>query len=101
MFDPAACAAMQIGAPHVSTEALGDLHRLLMEHGLRRSFPDDADVVQEDRHEERAKADRRVQAATPALHGIGFVGAKAPYSNYDCDGVSEGSANFAAFGAME
>ena len=76
MFDPAACASMQIGAPHVSTEALGDLDRLLMEHGLRRSFPDDADVVEEDRHEERAKADRRVQAATPALHDVGFVGAK-------------------------
>jgi len=29
------------------------------------------------------------------------LGAKASYSNYDCDGVSEGSANLVALGAME
>ena len=34
MLDPTVCAAMQIGAPHVSVEALADLHRLLLEHGL-------------------------------------------------------------------
>ena len=47
MLDPTVCAGMQIGAPHVSVEALVDLHRLLLERGLRGSSPDDADVVQE------------------------------------------------------
>jgi len=74
MLDPAACAGMEIGAPHVSVEALVDLHRLLRERGLRRSYPDEADVVQEARNEECVTADCKVQATTPARHGVGFVG---------------------------
>jgi hypothetical protein len=74
MLDPAVCAAMAIGAAHVSAEALVDLHLLLMEQGLRRSFPDDADVVQEAHNEECVPADSKIQGATAAQHGVGFDG---------------------------
>jgi len=63
---------MEIGAPRVSVEALVDLHRLLMEHRLRRSFADDSDVVPEARNEEPVTADRKVQATAPTQHGVGF-----------------------------
>src|SRR5258708_7326901 len=33
-------------------------------------------------------------------HNTGNAGAKGPYSNYDCDWLSDGSSNFIAFGAM-
>jgi hypothetical protein len=46
MLEAAICATMQLGTPHVSVEALADLHRRLTELGLRRSSPDDATVVQ-------------------------------------------------------
>ena len=72
MLDPAACAGMEIGAPHVSVEALVDLHRLLRERGLRGSYPDDADVVQEACNEERVTADDKIQAPTPVQDGVGF-----------------------------
>jgi hypothetical protein len=48
---------VKIGEPHVSVEALADLDRLLRERGLRGSYPDDADVVQEARNEGRVTAD--------------------------------------------
>src|SRR5215213_938563 len=39
MLDPAACAGMELGAPRVAVSALAELHRLLIEHGFRRSSP--------------------------------------------------------------
>jgi len=63
---------MEIGAPRVSVEALVDLHRLLMEHRLRRSFADDSNVVPEARDEELVTAHSSVQATAPAQHGVGF-----------------------------
>ena len=49
MLDPVACAGMEIGSRRVSVDALIALHRLLCERGYRRSSPDDAIVVQEER----------------------------------------------------
>jgi hypothetical protein len=37
MLDAASCAVMELGAPRASVGALGDLHQLLSQHGLRRS----------------------------------------------------------------
>jgi hypothetical protein len=45
MLDPSVCASMTISAPQVSLPALSELHQLLMERGLRRSFTDDDRVV--------------------------------------------------------
>lgn len=73
MLDPAACVGMEIGAPRVCLEALIDLRRQLIELGLRRSFLDDTQVVQEADNEQRVTADYKVQAATSALHGAGFA----------------------------
>jgi hypothetical protein len=41
ILDPAAYAGMAIGAPRVTVSTLADLHQLLIEHGFRRSSPDD------------------------------------------------------------
>jgi len=87
MLDPAVCAGMQIGAPHVSVEALTDLHRLLIEHRLRRSFSDDADVVQEALNEERVTADYEDQTVTPAQHSAGFRGV----TGDDCSRTQHGA----------
>jgi hypothetical protein len=46
ILDPAACAGMAIGAPRVTVSALADLHQLLIEHGFRRSSPDDPTIPQ-------------------------------------------------------
>ena len=46
MLDPSVCASMTIGAPQVSLAALSELRHLLMERGLRQSFPDDDRVVE-------------------------------------------------------
>lgn len=72
MLDPAVCAAMAIGAPHVSVTALVDLHLLLMERGLRRSFSDDTNVVEEAHHEECVPADCKIQGAPATQYGVRF-----------------------------
>jgi hypothetical protein len=61
-----------IGAPHVSVEALVDLDRLLRERRLGGSYPDDTDVVQEACNEEGVTADDKIQAPTPVQNGVGF-----------------------------
>lgn len=38
MCDSAICGSMKIGTPRVATDALRDLHGLLIEHGFRRSL---------------------------------------------------------------
>ena len=53
MLDPAACAGMELGAPHVAVSALAELHQLLTERGFRRSSRDDS-IVQEEQYEEPA-----------------------------------------------
>ena len=40
MLDLAACAGMELGPPRVAVAALAGLHRLLVEHGFRRSSSD-------------------------------------------------------------
>ncbi len=57
--------------PHVSVEALADLDRLLRERGIRGSYRDDADVVQEARNEKRVTTDD-FQTPTPVQDGVGF-----------------------------
>jgi hypothetical protein len=56
MLDAAACAGMGLGAPRVTLAALAELHQLLTERGFRRSFRDDPTIVQEQQHEEFARA---------------------------------------------
>jgi hypothetical protein len=63
MLDSLICGSMTLGAPCVSLPALSELHQLLVEHGLRRSFPDDDRVVKEASDEERITADPGVTAA--------------------------------------
>src|SRR5690348_16487495 len=41
MLDPLVCSSITIGTPRVCLPALSELHPLLIQHGLRRSFPDD------------------------------------------------------------
>ncbi|MGZ2454365.1 hypothetical protein ACVIRO_007182 [Rhizobium ruizarguesonis] len=62
IFDPIICAVMQIGEPYVNIEGLADLCLLLERHRLRRSFSDDSNVVQEDRHEEVIRPDLNAPA---------------------------------------
>src|SRR5258705_3460846 len=56
MLDPAACAGMALGAQRVTLAALAELHQLLTERGFRRSSRDDPTIVQEEQHEEFARA---------------------------------------------
>jgi hypothetical protein len=39
MLDAAVCSSFILGPPRVSVTALAELHRLLFEHGYRRSLP--------------------------------------------------------------
>ena len=72
MLDPLVCASMTIGAPRVSLPALAELHHLLRQHGLRRSFPDDNRVVKEASDEECITAEPGVQVTAAARPGAGF-----------------------------
>jgi hypothetical protein len=52
MLDPAACAGMKIGVPRADVGALSDLHRLLVEHGFRRSSLGDPRIAKEKQNEQ-------------------------------------------------
>jgi hypothetical protein len=54
MLDPAACAGMEIGAPHAEAAALIDLHRLLVERGFRRSSLGDLRIAKEEQNDQFA-----------------------------------------------
>src|SRR4051812_8370426 len=69
MLDPVACAGMEIGVRRVSADALIELHRLLCERGYRRSSPDDAIVVQEERDGEPQDRTGASAGSTPAEPG--------------------------------
>jgi len=77
MFDPAACAGMGLGGPRVTLSALVELHQLLVEHGFRRSSPDDPMTIREERDENPAVIgavidpdNRHGTAPLAALHPI-------------------------------
>jgi hypothetical protein len=72
MLDPAACAGMSLGAPRVKLAALAELHQLLVERGFRRSSRDDPTIVQEEQHEELARADSAIRGPAPAQHPVRF-----------------------------
>ena len=72
MLDPAACAGMSLGAPRVTLAALAELDQLLTERGFRRSSRDDPTIVQEERHEELARAGGAIRAPAPAQHPVRF-----------------------------
>ncbi len=55
MLNPAACASMKIGAPHVA--ALSDLRDLLIDRGFRRSSQGDSRIAQEEQNAQFAEAD--------------------------------------------
>jgi hypothetical protein len=71
MLDPAACAGMALGTPRVSISALGELHQLLIEHGIRRSSSDDPTIVQEGQDEKPADTGAASSAA-PAQYPVRF-----------------------------
>jgi hypothetical protein len=48
MLDPIVCLGMKAGEPRVCVAALRELHRRLVEHGLRRDSSNDSTVVQEE-----------------------------------------------------
>nr|UTN43003.1 hypothetical protein BDDEJBFL_00235 [Agrobacterium fabrum] len=48
MLDRAICAAMKLGEPQVSLQALTDLERVLKDHGLRQVFSDERPPPQAD-----------------------------------------------------
>ena len=68
MLDPVACAGMELGAPRVTVSALAELHQLLTERGFRRSSRDDPTIVQEEQHEDPARAADAIRGPTPAQH---------------------------------
>jgi len=70
MLDPAACAGMGLGAPRVTLSALAELHRLLIEHGFRRSSPDGLTTIREERHENPADIGAAKSSFAPAQHPI-------------------------------
>jgi len=54
MLDPAKCATMVLGPPRASVEALCELHRLLVEHGHRRSSVSVQRTTDEAAHEDHS-----------------------------------------------
>ena len=71
-LDPAACAGMALGAPHVTVSALVELHRLLIERGFRRSSLDDETIVQEEQNEASACTSAAVYGPGPAHYAVRF-----------------------------
>jgi hypothetical protein len=70
MLDRATCAAMKLGEPQVSVQALTDLDRVLKDRGLRQVFSDDATVIEE-ACDESATAPRHRKTTLPAQHDVG------------------------------
>src|SRR6516164_8229822 len=66
MLDPATCAGMVLGVPRVTLAALAELHQHVTERGFRRSSRDDPIIVQEQQHEELARAGGVIRGPTPA-----------------------------------
>ena len=65
MLDPVKCAAMLLGPPRVSVEALCELHRLLVEHGHRRSSVSVQRTAEGAAHEDHSQSTApRTEAAT-------------------------------------
>jgi hypothetical protein len=75
ILDPAACAAMALGAPRVTVSALNELHLLLIERGFRRSSLDDPTIVQEEQDEKSAETDAAIRGAASVQHGVRFQNA--------------------------
>ena len=48
MLDPVVCVNMTLGEPRVTVDALRELHRLLVERGLRGHSSNDSTFVQEE-----------------------------------------------------
>lgn len=68
MLDRATCAAMTLGEPQVSLQALMDLDRVLKDRGLRQVSSDDATVIEE-ACDESTTAPRKT--TLPAQHDVG------------------------------
>jgi hypothetical protein len=79
MLDPAACASMKIGAPHVDVAALSDLSGLLVDRGFRRSSQGDSRIAQEEQNAQFAEATfdnaGAVPGAAPAQDRVRFPSA--------------------------
>jgi len=70
MLDRATCAAMTLGEPQVSLQALMDLDRVLKDRGLRQVSSDDATVIEE-ACDESTTAPRYRKTTLPAQHDVG------------------------------
>ncbi|WP_210333099.1 hypothetical protein, partial [Rhizobium sp. RHZ01] len=88
MLDRATCAAMTLGEPQVSVEALMDLDRVLKDRGLRQVFSDDTTVIEE-ACDESTTAPRHRKATLPAQHDVGNTRVDA---NEHCGATGNGSA---------
>jgi hypothetical protein len=67
MIDPVACAAMELGSPHVSLAALLELHKLLIQRRLRRGSPDGFTIA-EMQNEDLATTGTIARDRSPAQH---------------------------------
>jgi hypothetical protein len=67
---------MKIGVPRADVGALSDLHRLLVEHGFRRSSLGDPRIAKEEQNEQFAEVGSNNAGAnrgpTPAQHRVRF-----------------------------
>ncbi|WP_234839633.1 Sip1-related alpha-galactosidase [Sinorhizobium meliloti] len=70
MLDRATCAAMTLGEPQVSLQALMDLDRVLKDRGLRQVSSDDATVIEE-ACDDSTTAPRYRKTTLPAQHDVG------------------------------
>lgn len=72
MLDPVACGGMEVGAPRVAVSALVELHHLLIEQGIRRSFRDDPPSDQEEQDERPAGTGTTTSRPVPTRHAVRF-----------------------------
>ena len=71
MLDASVCSAMTLGAPRAAAAALLDLHRLLVESGLRRSCHDSVSNQRETRDASQGNPQQEATDAASAADGAG------------------------------
>lgn len=92
MLDAAACSAFTLGPPRASVKALAELHRLLVEHGCRRSLPGVHHTVGEASHEDEFESSSSASQVSPggqpasALHDVRDAGAPGSDARAASDG---------------
>ncbi len=96
MLGAAVCSAFTMGPPRVSVRALAELHRVLVEHGHRRSLPGVHHTVGEASHEDKFKSSSSASQAASIGRPVSAVhdvrDARAPGSDVRTAGDGEASA---------